>query len=126
MKWKPIVAALFIVVAGLFLFLAKPTGQQTNAVVTNAVSFICEDGTYFVAEFMSDTTMRVVVDGVLARTVSKEDVPRTQYDDDRYSYLFAGERVTVADKEQRTMTSCGQPFDPNNAPYNFGDDQLTQ
>ncbi len=123
MRNKLIILGIIIVIAiitGLFAGKSGAPGQ-TDATVENSLSFICDDTSYFLAEFMSDKTLNIFVDGTLARTVVKEDVDREQYEDETYSYIFAGEEVTVANKEKRTLVTCHQPVDPNNAPYNFGD-----
>jgi membrane-bound inhibitor of C-type lysozyme len=123
MRNKLIILGIIIVIAIITGLVAGNGGtpKPTDATVENTLSFMCDDTSYFVAEFMSDKTLNILVDGNLVRTLMKEDVDRQQYDDETYSYIFAGEEATVANKEKRTIVTCNQPFDPNNAPYNFGD-----
>lgn len=99
---------------------APQTGSEGD--FTPSVSFACKDNTHFIAEFPNAmTSLDVIVDGVTARTLPRAtDVPPT-YENADYKYVFAGEEATVTTKASGASTTCSQPQDPNNAPFNFGD-----
>lgn len=120
-KHIALIVVVALVVAGLFVFKPSRFAGGNVPTVTQALSFMCDDGSYFAAVFMSNDTLDILVDGRQVRTVQKEPLDRVQYDDETHTYIFAGEKVTVANKEERTMVTCNQPFDPNNAPVNFDD-----
>lgn len=91
---------------------------------SNGVSFICEDSSYFVAEFSPDfSRLNIVIDGVVDRSLPRQggDQALYRYAEGGRTYLFAGEEARVSDAGTGRDTTCHQPFDPNNASYNFGD-----
>lgn len=91
-----------------------------NAWVPSA-SFACKDGTHFIAEFPNAAQLRVVVDGNIARVLSRVNGLGQRFEDSTCAYVFAGEEATVTNKGTKKTTTCEQPMDPNNAPMNFGD-----
>ncbi|MEX0917869.1 MAG: hypothetical protein WDZ93_01830 [Candidatus Paceibacterota bacterium] len=98
--------------------------EQMNerATPSAAVSFICADNSYFIAEFPEAfDRVSIIVDGEVVRTLPRVDGDGQRFEDTQYVYVFAGEEVTVTNKADGSQTVCDQPFDPNNAPYNFGD-----
>lgn len=97
--------------------------EETAPLTTNGISFICEDGRHFVAEFNPDfSQVNVVVDGVVEHSLSRSvDSELYRYADNDYVYLFVGEEAEVTGVASGNTTICSQPFDPNNAPHNFGD-----
>jgi hypothetical protein len=88
------------------------------------VSFNCEDSTGFVAVFDTEMTkVDIVVAGELEYSfpnIGDELVPY-RFGNESKVYTFVGEEVVVADLVSETSKVCQQPFDQNNAPYNFGD-----
>lgn len=87
------------------------------------VSFMCEDGTSFIAQFSPEMDqMNVIVAGNIEYTLPNTGNEMSPYSfgDSERQYAFAGEGVTVA-HAYGAGTVCTQPFDANNAPYNFGD-----
>jgi len=87
-----------------------------------SISFLCEDESHFIAEFKDMTTLAIIVDGKVVRTITQKDaVSYNRFEDETMIFNFVGEGVTVDDKTASTSTRCSQPFDPNNAPFNFGD-----
>ena len=98
--------------------------EEEPPLSVEGISFICEDNNHFIAEFNEDfSRLNVVVDGVAVRSLLRveSDNARFEYEDQTYNYLFAGEEVRVTNKSAGNATTCSQPFDPNNAPNNFGD-----
>ncbi len=86
-----------------------------------SVSMICNDDSYFIAEFPTSTSLQVIVDGELVRTLPQVEGYGYRFEDADYTYVFAGEGVAVTNKSTNIVTTCAQPFDPNLAPFNFGD-----
>lgn len=119
MQRNTLIVGIFIILALVFLFVAQPQQKGAPATVVSTAPYTCDNGTFFVAETMSDTTLRVVIDGVIARTLVKEDVERVQYDDAQFSYVFEADRLIVADKEARTMTVCLPSSATTEAPLGF-------
>lgn len=94
------------------------TGDEPAA----SVSFICADDSYFIAEFPAAfDEVSVVVDGETVRTLPRVAGDGQRFETDSHVYVFAGEEATVTTKGSGAATTCSQPFDPNNAPFNFGD-----
>lgn len=107
--------------AGWVIYSNNQTHQdQPEDAALTSVSFICGDGSHFIAEFPDDMrTLSVVIDGVTVRTLSAVAGAGTRFANAEYTYVFAGEDVTVT--AHNFSTVCSQPLDPNLAPYNFGD-----
>lgn len=95
-------------------------GNQPAAWIPSA-SFGCKDNSHFIAQFPNASTLGVVVDGKIVRTVPRVSGDGQRYEDATYTYVFAGEEATVTNKAAKKTTTCEQPMDPNNAPMNFGD-----
>lgn len=97
-------------------------GMDDRSSPAVSVSFICSDNSYFIAEFPDAfDSVSIVVGGEVARMLPRVDDDGQRFEDAQYVYVFAGEEVTVTNKTNGFQTVCDQPFDPNNAPYNFGD-----
>lgn len=87
-----------------------------------SVSFMCEQGQNFIAEFPeSFDQVAIIESGETVRTLMRADGAGARFVDDEYEYLFAGEEANVMRKTDGFATTCRQPFDANNAPFNFGD-----
>jgi hypothetical protein len=116
---------LIILSVGGYVVYNNYLAEEDAAPLTiEGISFMCEDGSHFIAEFSPDfASLNIVVDGVTTRSLARAsgDNARYEYSDRSFTYLFAGEEVRVTNTETGEATSCQQPFDPNTAPYNFGD-----
>jgi|GEM_PF-1003577 len=126
----------FLVVAGLVILIgfagftrsvkevekAAENAQDGSASFVLSASMTCDDGSHFVAEFPTSEAVKIYVDGALRHTISLVSSDAGQrFEDESYIYVFAGEEVRVTDKKTGKSKVCNQPFDPNNAPVNFGD-----
>lgn len=125
---KAIFTLLVVVMVGVgyVAYIHSTRIEQENVVEDSqtqriSISMICNDTSYFIAEFPSSTSLEVIVDGVLTRTLPQVEGYGYRFEDAEYAYVFAGEGVTVTNKSTNTVTLCAQPFDPNLAPFNFGD-----
>lgn len=116
------VMLVVLAIAGYVVY-TNTMDEDKAPMMGNGISFACEDNSYFSAEFSPDFgRVDIVVDGVIVRSAPR--VANTElymYEVGEYIYTFAGEEVTVSNSNNNTALSCSQPFDPNNAPYNFGD-----
>ncbi|HEY1037002.1 MAG TPA: hypothetical protein VGE62_00305 [Candidatus Paceibacterota bacterium] len=138
MNMKFALGAFIIAIAafGLFAYTQKGSGGLIgNATTTESdlssvqhggeaefsVSFICKDENHFVAEFLPGDQVRVLKSGNDVGTFTRTDGNGMRYENASVSYVFAGEEAHVTNKASGSETTCSQPFDPNNAPYNFGD-----
>lgn len=124
-----IVIILTITVAGLCIYRIKNNQKEDGATNTDEqISFICQDDNHFIAEFSSDTaTLRIIVAGevkYILPSLGDERVPH-RFGNNGRTYTFVGEVVRVANLKTGERTVCDQPFDPNNAPYNFGEAEPT-
>lgn len=113
-----------IVILGGYVVYSNISTSGVEEKMGNQVSFNCTEGESFIAEFSFDMTkLNVVVSGDVKYTlpnIGDENVPYRFGDSDR-QYTFVGEEVTVTDLKSGSDVVCNQPFDSNNAPYNFGD-----
>jgi hypothetical protein len=115
---------IILSVAGYVVYNNYLAEEDAAPLTVEGISFMCEDGSHFIAEFSPDfASLNVVVDGVTTRSLTRAsgDNARYEYSDQSSTYLFAGEEVRVTNTETGEVTTCQQPFDPNTAPYNFGD-----
>ncbi|OGG86018.1 hypothetical protein A2392_00935 [Candidatus Kaiserbacteria bacterium RIFOXYB1_FULL_46_14] len=114
---------LMIMVAGLIIYINNREGAMIEK-LGEQVSFICDDGNDFIAEFSPDmSVLNVIVAGNLKYSLSNtgnETIPY-RFGDNEHEYTFTGEEVIVTSSDMKEGVVCNQPFDPNNAPYNFGD-----
>ncbi len=95
--------------------------EEAKGPVT-AVSFICDTESHFVAEFDENfENVAILENGQTVRTLPRVPDVAVRFADSNYAYVFAGEEASVTDLVRGMTVSCRQPFDPNNAPYNFGD-----
>lgn len=86
-----------------------------------AASFMCEDDSYFIAEFPEEGRAEIIVDGTVTQTLTLTAGLGQRFENDAFVYVFAGEEATVTNKATGYRYTCSQPVDPNNAPVNFGD-----
>lgn len=116
------VMVVVLAIAGYVVY-TNTMDEDSIPMMGNGISFICADSSYFSAEFSPDfSRVNIVVDGVVARSAGRvAGTDLYMYEEGDYIYTFAGEKVTVTNSRTGTATNCSQPFDPNNAPYNFGD-----
>lgn len=116
------IMVVMLAIAGYVAY-TKVMDEEHQPLGGEGISFICSDATYFVADFSpSFERLNIMVDGVVERSLNR--VAGTDlylYEDASFAYTFAGEEVRVVDKVRGAETVCSQPFDPNNAPHNFGD-----
>jgi len=114
---------LLIIIAGLIVY----TNNQEDKLTTKMgeqVSFVCEDQNDFIAEFSHDMSiLNVVIEKEVRYTlpnIGNEAVPH-RFGDSEREYTFTGEEAIVTNLDTGDGTVCTQPLDPNNVPYNFGD-----
>lgn len=116
---------IMVVVLAIAAYVAytKVSEDEYEPLGGEGISFICNDATYFMAEFSpSFERVNIMVDGVVERSLARvAGTDLYMYEDASFSYTFAGEEARVTSKSTGTETACAQPFDPNQAPYNFGD-----
>lgn len=111
-----------LAIAGYVVY-SKMMEEERMPMMGDGISFICEDDSYFSAEFSPDfSVVDIVIDGILVRSATRvAGSDLYMYEEDDYSYTFAGEKVSITNSKAGKTTICSQPFDPNKAPYNFGD-----
>lgn len=111
------------IVAGYIIYQNRSADEAAEENSTG-ISFICEGGENFVAEFGSDmNTVDILIAGKHVRqlnNIGESDTP-FRFSDNEVTYTFVGEEVVVTNVGSSGSYICRQPFDPNNAPYNFGD-----
>lgn len=119
---------LTLIAIGVIAIFIKFDSNKTEPTETTTageeVSFICEGGENFVVEFASDfKSAKTFVAGELKHTLEDASTPEIPYRFYNKEVLitFAGEEATVVNLGTTNSYTCNQPFDPNNAPYNFGD-----
>jgi len=116
------IMVVMLAIAGYVAY-TKVMDEEYVPLGGEGISFICSDASYFVADFSPTfERLNIMVDGVVERSLNR--VVGTDlylYEDASFAYTFAGEEVRVVDKAEGVEFVCSQPFDPNNAPYNFGD-----
>lgn len=116
---------LLVVLAGLgwYAYDVKRTSSLSieSPTILFSASFACKDGTHFIAEFPDGEDSLVVITPNTALAYPGMEGAGQKFEDDSFRYVFAGEEVTVTNKATNAVTTCSQPFDPNNAPANFGD-----
>lgn len=114
---------IVLAVAGYVVYHQYLAEEEATPLLVDGISFSCTDGSYFVAEFNQDfSRLNVFIDGILAHSLTRVTGTDAvyEYQGEGYAYRFAGEEARVTDPTGDSLT-CTQPFDPNNAPYNFGD-----
>ncbi len=116
------VMLVVLAIAGYVVY-TKTMDDNSVPMTGDGISFMCADNSYFSAEFSPDfSRVDIVVDGIITRTaVRLAGSDSYIYESGDYTYTFAGEKVTITNSRTGITTSCTQPFDANNAPYNFGD-----
>lgn len=118
-----VVAVLVVVVAAAFIYkdtFAPPVAQVADQAYQ--VSFLCDDTTHFIAHFTNSNTVQIDVDGTIVRELPHAtSTSGTLYADSDWSLALRGETATVTRMLDNKSGACHQPFDPNLAPYNWGD-----
>lgn len=117
------IMVMVLAIAGYVAYEKFLAEHDMEPLTVDGISFICQDGSYFIAEFSPDfSRLNIVVDGVTERSVTRINTDNTLYEyrGEGYTYLFAGEEARVT-RPEGSGTVCSQPLDPNNAPHNFGD-----
>lgn len=128
MNSKILLVVLLVLVGGGW-YAYSEFGLPKDAAMTDessregsAVSFMCADESHFIARFNSSmTNVDIDIDGTVVRTLPLVEGAGQRFESDSHTYVFAGEEATVTVKATGASTTCTQPFDANNAPYNFGD-----
>lgn len=118
------IAVIAAVIAGYLIYQNRFSPEAAEPLSGNGISFICDGGDNFIAEFSPEMDrVNVIVAGSMERQLHSlgEDQVPFRFADDDFVYTFVGEEVVVADLKTNESYTCHQPFDPNNAPYNFGD-----
>lgn len=122
MSNKLLAATLFILLVVIAIVLYNKSEEEPVQLADVTLSFICENEQHFVAEFdINFETLKVVKNGELIRELQRSDAMVMRFSNNDYDYTFAGEGIRILNKTNGEETTCSQPFDPNNAPYNFGD-----
>lgn len=122
MSNKLLAATLVILLVVIAVVLYNKSKEEPVQLASVSLSFICENEQHFVAEFDIDfETLNVVENGEITHELQRSDDVVMKFSNNDYDYIFAGEGVRVLNKLSNEETTCNQPFDPNNAPYNFGD-----
>ncbi len=93
-------------------------GQEDDIVA----SFRCDDNSSFIATFTA------AMDKVTISSEGEDNVfnhvastSGKKYENDMWTFLFKGETATVTFRKDGKTAICKPPFDPENAPVNFGD-----
>lgn len=123
MSNKLLAATLLILLVVIAVVLYNKSSEEEEPVMADvALSFICQNEQHFVAEFdINFETLAVVENGEVTRELQRSNTTTMSFADNNFEYTFAGEGVRVLNKSTSEEALCNQPFDPNNAPYNFGD-----
>lgn len=112
-----------LIIAGYVVY-SKYNPDQAEEVSGTGISFMCEDGSGFIAEFAANMTeVDIIVSGQSAYVLPNtgDELVPYRFANDARVYTFVGEEAVVANLGANTSVVCRQPFDQNNAPYNFGD-----
>lgn len=116
------ITLLILLVAIAVVIYTKSEDEEPSKLSDISLSFICENEHHFIAEFdINLDTLRVLEGGLLTHQIPRTDEVLIRFSDSDVEYSFAGEEARVLNKLNNQITRCHQPFDPNNAPYNFGD-----
>ena len=122
MSNKLLAVTLLILLSVIAIVIYNKSKEEAVRVADISVSFICENDQHFTADFdINLETLRVIENGELTRELQRSNTTSTSFADHNFEYTFAGEGVEVLNKSTGERFRCHQPFDPNNAPYNFGD-----
>lgn len=118
-----IVIFLVALSAGAFVYKAHFAPPQASvADQSYQVSFICDDGTHFIAHFTNRNTVEIDVDGTIVQELNQASTTSGYYyQNDGWDLHLNGETATVSRVSDGQSGTCHQPFDPNLAPYNWGD-----
>ncbi len=113
---------IIITVATVIIYTRSQEQKITEPTSSNQVSFICSENNGFIAEFNDAfDKLKIIERGEVTKELNKiSDTPLT-FADNYFSYIFVGENVQVLNLATGEISICNQPFDPNNAPYHFGD-----
>lgn len=120
---KLLAATLLILVTAIAVVLYDKYRQGEEEGFTE-VSFICENGNNFVARFDTNfQNLSIIENGNTVRELNSIPDMMIHFGNQEFDYIFVGEEVRVYNLTNQEETVCRQPFDPNNAPYNFGDSE---
>lgn len=112
-----------LIIAGYVLY-QKYEDRQTTEVGVTTITFNCENGWSLLATFGADMKeMKIAMNGKSADKLPNigDELTPYRFGNNSITYTFVGEQVIVADVGSGGSFACRQPFDPDNAPYNFGD-----
>lgn len=112
-----------LIIAG-YVFYQKYENEETPEEGVTTITFNCENGSSLLATFGADMKeMKIAMNGKAPETWPNtgDELTPYRFGDTTVTYTFVGEQVIVANLESGTNFACRQPFDPDNAPYNFGD-----
>ncbi len=116
------VAVLVVAVGAAFFYknlFAPPVATVEGE--THQVSFICDDTSYFVAHFTAGSVL-IDVDGEIVQQLPlTTSTSGAVYGDADWTLTLRGEGATVTRNFDNKSGNCHQPFNPNLAPYNWGD-----
>lgn len=117
-------AVIIVIIAAGYIIYTNRAVEEVTPVFGDGVSFICEDGSNFIANFSADMNSVSVVEAgevrLTLQNTSDNAIPY-RFADNSHTYTFIGEEVVVKEESSGRTFVCRQPFDPNNAPHNFGD-----
>jgi hypothetical protein len=111
-----------LIIAGYVLY-QKYEDQELATDGSTTITFTCENGTSLLTTFGADMKeMKIAMNGKPPKTLPNtgDELVPYRFGDDDITYTFVGEQVVVTGKAGDDF-ACRQPFDPDNAPYNFGD-----
>lgn len=105
---------------GAFGTATEQVSDQTESTIT--APFRCDDDSSFVAEFpASMESVTIASEGETNAFPNVASTSGKKYEDAGWTFVFRGETATVTDRTLKTTKTCNPPFDPDNAPVNFGD-----
>lgn len=115
-----LLASIFTVSCGSVAVTDTPMKDERDRMIS--APFRCDNDSGFVAVFPSSMhQVTITAEGEENVIPMAESSTGKFYENDGWSFLFRGEQATVTDKTMKTTTTCKPPFDPDNAPHNFGD-----
>jgi len=122
------VLAIVVITCGYVIYTNFTNqGNQNTLPIKTEVSFICEGGPSFIASFTADmNSLDIIENGTITRSLKINDIETNimNFADQEMRYEFSGEQVRVSNLQSHDSYLCNQPFDPNNTPFNFGDNEF--
>ena len=110
-----------LIIAGYVLY-QKYEDQELATDGSTTITFTCENGSSLLATFGADMKeMKIAMNGKSPKALPNtgDELVPYRFGDESATYTFVGEQVLVTEKGGGF--ACRQSFDPDNAPYNFGD-----